>query len=159
MFQGLCSSNSEVLIFEEFEFSYHERSLMSNNNVIKLTKMEANALALFCFKNNKPVTLSEFNKYVWKGRYVTSQSLAQLIRALRVKLNDKNKSIIVTMPKLGYKLMASPVPMDKNKEGTIHLDDEDITKRLDVVLSVINSIQKTITLKAQELEEIKASIE
>lgn len=42
------------------------------------------------------------------GGYVTSQSIAQVICSLRVSLGDDTKSIIVTIPKLGYQLTAEP---------------------------------------------------
>ncbi|CCP07014.1 transcriptional regulator [Erwinia amylovora MR1] len=48
--------------------------------------------------------------------YVTSQSIAQVIRSLRLSLDDINKNIIVTIPKLGYQFTAQP--SDKEPEKT-----------------------------------------
>jgi DNA-binding winged helix-turn-helix (wHTH) protein len=66
-----------------------------------------------CFHYFAQNTLSRFLRlnFLLKyggGGYVTSQSIAQIICSLRVSLGDDAKSIIVTIPKLGYKLTAVP---------------------------------------------------
>jgi DNA-binding winged helix-turn-helix (wHTH) protein len=63
---------------------------------------------LLCTKYPSPVSQDEFLSEVWDGSYVTSQSIAQMIRSLRISLKDESKSIIVTIPKLGYQLTAEP---------------------------------------------------
>ena len=65
-------------------------------------------LALLCKKYPEPVSQAEFLAEVWEGGYVTSQSIAQVIRSLRVCLGDETRSIIATIPKLGYRLAAQP---------------------------------------------------
>ena len=39
---------------------------------------------------------------------MTSQSIAQISRSLSISLGDESKTIIVTIPKLGYQLSAQP---------------------------------------------------
>lgn len=84
------------------------RTLQQDDTVLQLRKKQSDVLALLCAKCPEPVSHAEFLAEVWGGGYVTSQSIAQIIRSLRVSLGDDAKSIIVTIPKLGYQLTAEP---------------------------------------------------
>ncbi|GKW40821.1 winged helix-turn-helix domain-containing protein [Pectobacterium parvum] len=102
------SINGGLVYFLNFSFNIKMRSLTKDEEVYQLRKKEADVLALLCRKYPQPVSQDDFLTEVWQGGYVTSQSIAQVIRSLRRILEDKNKNIITTIPKLGYQLATPP---------------------------------------------------
>lgn len=103
-----CVVNAGKISFLNFTFNPKSRTLQQDDTVFQLRKKQSEVLALLCAKYPEPVSQAEFLAEVWGGGYVTSQSIAQMIRSLRVSLGDDTKSIIVTIPKLGYQLTAEP---------------------------------------------------
>lgn len=103
-----CVVNTGKIYFLNFTFNPKSRTLQQDDTVIQLRKKQSDVLALLCAKYPEPVSQAEFLAEVWGGGYVTSQSIAQMIRSLRVSLGDDTKSIIFTIPKLGYQLTAEP---------------------------------------------------
>lgn len=116
-----CVVNPGKIYFLNFTFNPESRTLQQDDTVLQLRKKQSDVLALLCSKYPEPVSQTEFLAEVWGGGYVTSQSIAQVIRSLRLILGDDAKRIIVTIPKLGYKLTAGPcweVPkIEPNKPG------------------------------------------
>lgn len=100
--------NTGKIHFLNFTFNPKSRTLQRYDTVFQLRKKQSDVLALLCVKYPEPVSQAEFLAEVWGGGYVTSQSIAQMICSLRVSLGDDTKSIIVTIPKLGYQLTAAP---------------------------------------------------
>lgn len=100
------------ICFLNFTFNRKLRTLQRSEEVVQLRKKEADVLALLCDKFPNPVSQSDFLSEVWGGSYVTSQSIAQVIRSLRLTLCDEKKNIILTIPKLGYKLAVTPTAAD-----------------------------------------------
>lgn len=103
-----CVVNAGKIYFLNFTFNPNSRTLQQDDTIVQLRKKQSDVLALLCRKYPEPVSQAEFLAEVWGGGYVTSQSIAQMIRSLRVSLGDETKSIIVTIPKLGYQLTARP---------------------------------------------------
>lgn len=85
-------------------FDHQHRQIVSSEKKTYLTKKESDVLFLLCMRAPDTVTHDELREYAWKGTYASSLSIAQIIRKLRVKLDDNNKSIIISHPKLGYRL-------------------------------------------------------
>lgn len=102
------SESKRNVLFLDFIFNPFLRTLEKKSTVIQLRKKPSDVFELLCVKYPNPVSQVEFLAEVWGGGYVTSQSIAQVIRSLRVSLGDKSKSIIVTIPKLGYQLAVEP---------------------------------------------------
>jgi len=105
--------NDGNIVISEFTFNRKQRVLRQADQVIQLRKKESDVLALLCDKYPNPVSQDDFLAEVWGGGYVTSQSIAQVIRSLRLNLGDKKKSTISTIPKLGYKLTIAPAYEDR----------------------------------------------
>lgn len=103
------SAGEGKIFFLNFAFNPALRTLQQNECVQQLRKKQSDVLALLCAKFPAPVSHEDFLKEVWDGGYVTSQSIAQMIRSLRLCLKDESKKIIVTIPKLGYQLAVEPV--------------------------------------------------
>lgn len=126
-------ANAGGFYFLNFAFNPRNRTLQRGDVVLQLRKKQSDVLALLCTKYPEPVSHTEFLTEVWGGSYVTSQSIAQMIRSLRVNLEDNTKSIIVTIPKLGYQLTVEPCW----KEFGIEADIQSIPVR-DDSMSVIS---------------------
>ncbi|MCS3431560.1 winged helix-turn-helix domain-containing protein [Klebsiella sp. BIGb0407] len=104
--------NDGNIFFQNFTFNRKLRILQHAEQVTQLRKKEADVLALLCDNYPNPVSQDDFLMKVWGGGYVTSQSIAQVIRSLRRSLGDDKKSTISTIPKLGYKLTITPIYED-----------------------------------------------
>lgn len=102
------SSQEEKISFLNFTFNPALRILQQDDITQQLRKKQSDVLVLLCKKYPAPVSQEEFQAKVWNGSYVTPQSIAQMIRSLRLSLKDEDKNIIVTIPKLGYQLTAQP---------------------------------------------------
>jgi len=102
------STKQGKIFFLDYTFIPALRTLQRDDTILQLRKKQSDVLALLCAKYPSPVSQSEFHSEVWDGSYVTSQSIAQMIRSLRISLKDESKNIIVTIPKLGYQLTAEP---------------------------------------------------
>ncbi len=100
--------NDGNIYFLGFIFSPKLRTLSCGDTLYQLRKKESDVLALLCERYPHPVSQDDFLSCVWEGGYVTPQSIAQVIRALRRNLQDKDKQIIVTIPKLGYRFGVTP---------------------------------------------------
>lgn len=146
-----CVANVGKIHFLNFTFNPNLRTLQQDDTVLQLRKKQSEVLALLCDKYPEPVSQAEFLAEVWGGGYVTSQSIAQMIRSLRISLGDDTKSIIVTIPKLGYQLTAQPCREEAETEpdkgsyesfspGNIEVDNVSFSTR-----SVINIIPANTT--------------
>lgn len=111
-----CVVNEGKIYFLDYIFNPNLRTLQQNESVLQLRKKQSDVFALLCAKYPKPASRADFQAEVWGGRYVSSQSIAQMIRSLRISLGDETKSIIVTIPKLGYQLSAQPCWEDPEQE-------------------------------------------
>ncbi len=103
------------IYFLDFTFNPRTRTLKNREKTIQLRKKQADVLILLCAKYPEPVSQKDFLAGAWGGGYVTSQSIAQVIRSLRLSLDDINKNIIVTIPKLGYQFTAQPSDEEPDK--------------------------------------------
>ncbi|WP_264644838.1 MULTISPECIES: transcriptional regulator [unclassified Symbiopectobacterium] len=110
--------NDGNIYFLGFIFSPKLRTLSCGDTLYQLRKKESDVLALLCERYPHPVSQDDFLSCVWEGGYVTSQSIAQVIRALRRNLQDKDKQIIVTIPKLGYRFGVTP-SFDEPQAGVV----------------------------------------
>ncbi|KAB1505848.1 winged helix-turn-helix domain-containing protein [Photobacterium damselae] len=79
--------------------------LKANDSTQKLNLSEQYILTFLIENHHRPVTKEELLKVGWPDRIVTEASLFQIIRALRVKLQEKQKGdIIETLPRVGYQI-------------------------------------------------------
>ncbi|WP_163920400.1 winged helix-turn-helix domain-containing protein [Photobacterium sp. Alg240-V54] len=79
--------------------------LKTSESTLKLNLSEQYILSYLIENHSTPVTKDELLKVGWPDRIVTEASLFQVIRALRVKLNEQNKGdVIETLPRVGYQI-------------------------------------------------------
>lgn len=105
-----AKSQKEVFFFRGIQFNYQRRLIVISGRTVLLTKKEADVLLLLCTQTPNTVTYDELKECAWNGTYASSLSIAQIIRKIRVKVHDKNKDIIITHPKLGYRLSYGDEP-------------------------------------------------
>lgn len=125
--------SSENIHLLNYIFNPGLRTLKKDGNVLQLRKKQSDVLALLCKKYPAPVSQAEFLAEVWGGVYVTSQSIAQMIRSLRISLGDDTKSIIITIPKLGYQLSIEPLREEpegepESSDDALLLEDKEMTE-------------------------------
>ncbi|PSW05384.1 winged helix-turn-helix domain-containing protein [Photobacterium lipolyticum] len=79
--------------------------LKSSESTQKLNQSEQYILTYLLDKHHRPVTKDELLTAGWPGRNVTEASLFQVLRALRVKLQEEEKGdVIETVPRIGYRI-------------------------------------------------------
>ena len=79
--------------------------LKTSESTLKLNLSEQYILSYLIENHSTPVTKDDLLKVGWPDRIVTEASLFQVIRALRVKLNEQNKGdVIETLPRVGYQI-------------------------------------------------------
>ena len=87
--------------------------------------------ALLCMarRPGDTVTHEEFIREVWNGRIVSDEVLSRCISILRSTFNDpaREPRYIQTIPKVGYRLIATVEPADAVAEATVAADAAPIT--------------------------------
>ncbi|HUQ12163.1 MAG TPA: winged helix-turn-helix domain-containing protein [Steroidobacteraceae bacterium] len=86
--------------------------LMRGDQVEKLEARTLRLLQYLAARAGETVSIEELLDHVWSGVVVTQDSVYQAVTALRRLLGDdaKNPRYIVTVPRLGYRLVATVSP-------------------------------------------------
>jgi hypothetical protein len=66
-----------------------------------------------------------FEQHVWPEGYVTPQTITQTIKSLRIALDDRERHVVITIPKQGYLLNMPPVYGDVVAEDGMQLPDKE----------------------------------
>jgi TolB-like protein/DNA-binding winged helix-turn-helix (wHTH) protein/Tfp pilus assembly protein PilF len=79
--------------------------------------LEPRAMAVLCYlaaRAQQTVSRDELLDALWKTRYVVDDALTRSISQLRQHLDDdpRNPRFIQTVPKVGYRLLVAPQPLD-----------------------------------------------
>ncbi len=79
---------------------------MKKDEVVKkLSLFECKLLKLLALNMNQPVTREQIERELWEDGYSSEQSLNNYIAKLRKYLSEDNQLELVTIPKIGYKLV------------------------------------------------------
>jgi TolB-like protein/DNA-binding winged helix-turn-helix (wHTH) protein len=73
--------------------------------VIDLRPQSREVLRLLAAAPNRTITKKEFTDKVWDGRMVGEDSLVQCIADIRSALGDRDRKIIATVPRKGYRFV------------------------------------------------------
>lgn len=113
-------------IFEGFVLDTTERRLLADGRPVELNGRYLDALALLVKEPGKLVSKDRFLGEVWKGVPVTDEALTQCIRTLRRTLGDDAGSprFIETVPKHGYRFIASVQSLDQGRRPRLENDSE-----------------------------------
>ncbi len=95
----------ETVEFGKFTFDYPNRVLQSTDEVVNLTKKEAEVLRMLASNINKVVRREKVLTDVWgENDYFMGRSMDVYIARLRKKLAEDNNVSIVNVHRLGFKL-------------------------------------------------------
>jgi len=91
-----------------FEFCEHQQTLTKEHGAVRLEPMTSELLAYFCRHQNLVVSKAQLLEEVWRGRFVSDNTVSKLVTKLRKALKDdaRNPAFIVTVPKRGYRFVA-----------------------------------------------------
>ncbi|MGR5146961.1 winged helix-turn-helix domain-containing protein [Photobacterium alginatilyticum] len=110
------SSREQIKFQTDVYFIPCQGIIKSPDSIQKLNLSEQNILTFLIDNHQRPITKSELLKIGWPDRVVTEASLFQVIRALRVKLQERHKGeVIETLPRVGYQVTQferQEVPLD-----------------------------------------------
>jgi len=99
--EQLCQiDNTKIQFDTKNYFDEQSGTLFLEKKEIRLTRKERLLLTLFLNKRNQIISYEEIKDYVWKGDYVSSESIRTLVRRIR-KIFDKK--YIETIIDIGYK--------------------------------------------------------
>ena len=99
--EQLCQIDNTKIQFDiKNYFDEQSGTLFLEKKEIRLTRKERLLLTLFLNKRNQIISYEEIKDYVWKGDYVSSESIRTLVRRIR-KIFDKK--YIETIIDIGYK--------------------------------------------------------
>jgi DNA-binding winged helix-turn-helix (wHTH) protein/Tol biopolymer transport system component len=95
-------------LFGPFRVSVASLELFRNGQAVPLPPKTFDTLVLLVINHHRVVTKEELLKSVWKGAFVSDDSLSQCISGLRKALGDDptHPSFIATVPRRGYRFIA-----------------------------------------------------
>ena len=87
-------------------------------NSVALRSQSSEVLVRLAKDAGKVVSKEEIIQTVWPETFVTDDSLTQCIADIRRAIGDTNHTVVQTLPKKGYKLIATPVdgPAEANAD-------------------------------------------
>lgn len=99
--------HSKGLQFGNFNLNAAESLLLKDNKVVRrLTLLECKLLKLFVLKLNQTVTREQIERDLWdSNEYGSEQSLNNFIGKIRKYLSEDESLKLITVPKIGYKLI------------------------------------------------------
>jgi DNA-binding winged helix-turn-helix (wHTH) protein len=110
--------NSGCFSFGGFTLDPDNRRLSYDDKPVELSSRYLDALVLMVREAGRLVSKDRFMDEVWRGIPVTDEALTQCIRTLRRQLGDDaaNPRFIETVPKHGYRFVASVDPGEPRQE-------------------------------------------
>ena len=127
----------------------------------RLENRASRLLELLCQRNGELVTHAEIISSVWDGRVVSPNSIAVVIGNIRKALGDsaKQPQYIETVPKRGYRLLASCEPHDQiSAFGPMTHQSPDRSKRRLISLVLGLSVIAILALSLFLLKETEQSL-
>ncbi|MGF1684331.1 winged helix-turn-helix domain-containing protein [Photobacterium minamisatsumaniensis] len=103
-------SEPQTITLQTLRFSGSDLAVINTINGAKsqLRVKEAELLKLLCQKYPHVALRKDLAENIWAGTYVSDFTINQTVNGLRSKLFDLGKSLIITVPKRGYKLTTEP---------------------------------------------------
>ena len=115
----IASDSARLWYFANCEFNEFSRELRANGRLLELESKPLDVLAQLLLHAGEVVTKDELLEWVWPGVSVVEGSLATAVskirKALTDSLGDHAQSIVVTIPRIGYRL---GVPVQSRQIGT-----------------------------------------
>lgn len=107
------TKSPEAFRLGEFTFLSKTNELLNAaDNIVHLRSQSTDVLSYLIDCRGEVVAKSDLFEKVWAETFVTDDSLVQCISDIRRALNDRDHTIIQTLPKRGYKVDAVPITTD-----------------------------------------------
>ena len=103
-------------------------SLTSPGRSVRLEPLQMDLLVFLCSRAGQVVTKDEILETVWRGRFISDDTVKSTFYQLRKALNDSPRKprYIETIPKRGYRVLIDPIPLERpggsRTPGTIATD-------------------------------------
>ncbi len=93
-------------------------SLTSSDAATRLEPLSMELLIFLCSRSGQVVTKDEVLKSVWRGRFVSDDTVKASFYQLRKALRDSPRKprFIETLPKRGYRILVKPVPLEPSSD-------------------------------------------
>src|SRR5271154_2356708 len=90
-------------------------SLTSPGRSVRLEPLQMDLLVFLCSRAGQVVTKDEILETVWRGRFISDDTVKSTFYQLRKALNDSPRKprYIETIPKRGYRVLIDPVPLER----------------------------------------------
>jgi len=100
--ENIIDENTNIInISSDIIFDTYNKTLVKDNEIIKLRKRELSLFSLLIKNKNRYVTYSEIENHIWYDSVMTKNALKTLIKNLKAKLP---KDIISNLSGIGYKI-------------------------------------------------------
>lgn len=97
-----------VYIIGSYTYDEERKLLLQlNGEPVKLRPKSRQVLEVLLKHQRTPVSRDTLSDIVWKGIYVTDDALTHCIKEIRTALDDGDKVLLQTVPKVGYTLHGS----------------------------------------------------
>lgn len=100
--------SSELQLGEYVYDRDQKRLVRSNGQLVELRHKSLEVLDYLIINPGRTILKQEFFDIVWEGAHVSEESLAKCISDIRKAIGDRDKRILVTVPRKGYKLVPGP---------------------------------------------------
>lgn len=99
----------------EWTVKPEDGSLTSRERTARLEPLQMDLLVFLCSRAGRVVTRDEILESVWRGRFVSDDTVKSTFYQLRKALGDapRKPRYIETLPKRGYRTLLDPVPLDR----------------------------------------------
>jgi len=117
--------------FGEFEFNANTRVLSKASGEVILEPKVASLLYYLCQHPQRNISRDELFTEVWHGQLVTENAITRVIALLRKALSDEDKvkQFIVTVPKIGYRFIVTPINLTAQQQAALSVDNVVITAK------------------------------
>jgi len=100
--ENIIDENTNIInISNDTIFDTYNKTLVKDNEIIKLRKRELSLFSLLIKNKNRYVTYNEIENHIWYDSVMTKNALKTLIKNLKAKLP---KDIISNLSGIGYKI-------------------------------------------------------
>lgn len=112
-----------------FVFCEQQQSLSDEQNSVRIEPMMCELLAYFCRHQGSVVSKEQLLDEVWHGRFVSDNTVSKLVTKLRKALQDdaRNPEYIVTIPKRGYRFIASAQQINETTATEYGAESSEVT--------------------------------
>lgn len=118
------------LKFENIFIDTDNQLLIRDGESINLAPKVYDLLIYFCLNHHKIISKDELMDHVWTGTIVTENAISRTLVKVRKALADdpKNPNFIITVPRKGYRMVATFVKVENTEVDCIELDviEEDV---------------------------------